>query len=154
MLFAFVSLWLALVVLPDIPMRRSLHRWMVEKPANRLSRVTRGQWMMLGVVLTSVTLCVWIIGQEAPLMIGMGLPDVAMIASSVELSSLLDITVTAMLLSAGVRWKSVVQAMRARVGRARTGSPRRQRRAQRPRRPARNATNDDDPAPLWLNAAA
>lgn len=153
MLVAFISLWLALVVLPDIPMRRGLRRWMVELPADRLSRVTRGQWMMLGLALASAALCVWIIGQEAPLLIGMGLPDVAMIASSVELSSLLDVAVTAMLLSAGVRWRDRVQAMRARVWRARAGAARRQR-ARRTRRPVRKAANDDDPAPLWLNAAA
>lgn len=153
MLIAFVSLWLALVLLPDIPMRRGLRRWMVERPADRLSRVTRGQWLMLGLVLASVALCIWIIGREAPLLIGMGLPDVAMIASSVELSSLLDVAVTAMLLSAGVRWRSMVQAMRATIWRARAGSARRQR-ARRTRRPQRSATNDDDPAPVWIMVAA
>ena len=153
MLIAFVSLWLALVLLPDIPIRRGLRHWMVELPAERLSRVTRGQWLMLGLVLASAALCVWIIGREAPLMIGMGLPDVAMIAFSVVLSSLLDVAVTAMLLSAGVRWRSMAQAMRARVWPARAGSARRQR-ARRTRRPQQSATNDDDPAPVRIMAAA
>lgn len=153
MIVGFLVLWAMLLWLPDIPMRRGLRRWMVEVPAERLGRVTRGQWLMLGLVLASVVLCVWLIGREAPMLIGMGLPDMALVASSMEMTSLLDAAVTALVLAAGVRWKSVAQAMRARLRIGRPGTARR-RRARRVHRPGRTGANDDDPAPALLPLAA
>lgn len=137
---------------PDSLFGRALRRPLVEWPAQRLSRLTRGQI----VCLFALTLLLWaaiaLLGREIVQILSMAMPDTLAWFAAFDFSVVADALVAAVLLATQLRLRRTLTGLRALLSR-----PRRDGRAARPRarrrpRPSR-ADNDDDPAPVRTLAA-
>lgn len=147
MIVAFFGLLLTMLVAGDTAIGRFLHRWMVEKPAARLARISRMQVVVVALLTAIGAGAFWMLGHDGLAMFGMALPELAGLLASVEVTGLIDAAITATLAATSVRWRAVRAAAVQRLRSARTRAVR-TRRADRPA-----ASNDDeDPAPA-LRAA-
>ncbi len=138
MLAILVGLWASLLLARGTPAGALLHRWLVEAPAHRLSKITRGHLLFAGLTLAIIVSVIWVLQSDGRMILSMGLPEFFSFAAAVDLSAILDLAVVA-----------VIAATTLRVGAIRTWlvqriAPRRPRarrpRAQRTRKPA----NDDE----------
>lgn len=150
-IFLFTA-FLVIRTAPDTFLGRVLHRALVEWPAEKLSRLTRGQavcWLGFGLALWAA---VAVLGGDAVRMVGMALPETAAWFAAFDVSMLADILVAAALVATQTR----VSGMRARLQSALTRAGRR---SPRPRAPRRRRTigpkpdNDEEPAPRFALAA-
>jgi hypothetical protein len=135
-------LWLLLLAGRGTPVGQLLHQVLVQGPARRLSRITRGQVMLallLGVLVIGL---VWLLEEEGRLLVAMGLPEVASYAAAVDLAGFLDLAGVAFVAAGSVRVRALFARLRQRPIRAR----RPKQRSTRPRRVARGA-NDDEGRP-------
>ncbi|KQN19580.1 hypothetical protein ASE86_14090 [Sphingomonas sp. Leaf33] len=146
---ALLLTWGALALAGDTPAGRALRRMLVDRPAARLSRITRGHVTLAIVLFGGTGLIVAVLGHEGARIIAMGLPELASWITMFEVTAYLDaavavVTAVSMTRIAGLRaWVRTLPL----PGRARGRAPRRQRTAQRLRKPA----NDDEPG--WAVAA-
>ncbi|GLR47866.1 hypothetical protein [Sphingomonas astaxanthinifaciens] len=144
MLYLFVAVIALLRWIPDIPLSRSLHRWLVEEPVRQLSQFNRAKLFFLVIMLTLM-----VAGAETIVMLGSAELAMAFAWQLALYADALTVTLTAALL---VRARPVTALIA--VG-ARALLPRRAGRARRRQRVAaeRTSANDDDPA-LALALAA
>jgi hypothetical protein len=145
MAFAFflASLVAVMLLAPETPIARSLHRNLVEEPLRLAARFERKHVLFLVVGLASLQSFAMVLPAE-----------VAMIMAW-DLTVYVDLLITSWTLSAFARLRSMRAWMALQAGRLR---PRRRARvrARRIRRSAerRSAANDDDPAPFVVPLAA
>ena len=150
MTVALLFAWFALLVLPDVPARRALERVLVEAPARKLNHINKGLVIvtvaiaMLGLVLFHF------LEQDGLLLLNMAAPELAMMLGSVEMTTLIDVVASALMLSAGLRLKSVFAQVAAMFP---ARAPRRTR-ARRTRSERTIAANDDEDRPAGLQLAA
>ena len=150
MTVALLFAWFALLVLPDVPARRALERVLVEAPARKLNHINKGLVIvtvaiaMLGLVLFHF------LEQDGLLLFNMAAPELAMMLGSVEMTTLIDVVASALMLSAGLRVKSGFAQVTAVFG---TRAPRRIR-ARRTRLERTIVANDDEDRPAGLQLAA
>lgn len=143
MIVAMLGLWLTMLVAGDTPSGRWLRRWMVEKPAARLSRISR---MQVAVVLLLAAIgggAFWLLGHDGLGLFGMALPELTGLLASVEVTAFIDAAIAMAFVATSVRWSAVVRQLRG-------GRPR----AIRPRRRERPAPSNDDEDPARLRLAA
>lgn len=147
MIVALLGLWLALLVAGDTPAGRFLNRWMVDWPAERLGRISRGAvltWLMLGLV---GLLMFWLLEEEGLRLFSMALPEIAGWMAAFEVGTLVDALAAVALAASALR----VGAMRHWIA-SRLPAPRRAKRARRSR-PAARASNEDEDGPALPRAA-
>jgi hypothetical protein len=132
------TVWTAMVVARGTPIGDALHRMLVEAPARRLSRISRGQILFLLLTLSIIVSLVWVLENDGRMLVTMGLPEFLGFATAIDLSALLDLAAVAVIAAATVRVRTVVTWLSHKV------APRRPRarrtRVQRLRPPA----NDDE----------
>jgi hypothetical protein len=141
-----ILLLIALLVIrtgPDSLLGRALRRPLVDWPAARLARLTRGQIICLAGVALLIWAGVALLGHESMRIMSMAMPDTLAFLATFDLSVVVDALVAAALLSAQLRIRSIAANLRNR--RRRPGRRQRAARAPRRARPAK-ADNDDDPA--------
>ena len=138
---AVVGLWLAMWAAGDTPIGRTLRRWMVERPAARLSRISRGQ-ILLFLTLAGIALAlIWLLENDGRMLVAMGLPDVMSFAVAIDLASLLDVAAVAVVAASTVHLRTITAWLRRRP------TPRRPHaRSVRIRR-ERSPANDDEDRP-------
>lgn len=148
MIGAMILVWLALVAAGRTPVGRMMRIILVERPAVWLSRLTRGQVLLMGASLLLAVLLFWILEEEGLRMVGMYAPELMGMLASVELTSAIDVLAVAVASMATGRMRAALHWMRARL-------PARSGRAARPRRrPTQRVANDEDgPAVRWSRAA-
>lgn len=145
MAFAFflASLVAVMLLAPETPIARSLHRNLVEEPLRLAARFERKHVLFLVVGLASLQSFAMVLPAE-----------MAMIMAW-DLTVYVDLLIASWTLSAFARLRSMRAWMTLQAGRLR---PRRRARvrARRIRRSAerRSAANDDDPAPFAVPLAA
>jgi hypothetical protein len=135
---------------PDSLLGKALRRPLVDWPAARLARLTRGQIICLAGFALLIWAGVALLGRESMQIMSLAMPDTLAFLATFDLSVLVDALVAAALLSAQLRIRGVAANLRNRV--RRSGRQHRAARARRRARPAR-ADNDDDPAVNWMLAA-
>lgn len=142
MLLAIViGTWAMLLAARGTPIGAAMRRWLVEKPAARLSRIHRRAVLtMLALVLAGLAAW-WVIGHEGILIYGMALPELTAALAMIDLGVMVDVAVMLAVTTASGSWRALRSLLAARLGRARTP------RARRTRRPQRPAANDDGEAP-------
>jgi len=133
-------LWLA----PETPTGRMLHHWMVEWPADRLSRVSSAKIVMLAGGLLLVSVLLWLEAGDALGVLGMAGPETLGWFVTFEISSFADVLAVAAL--AWSSWRGGYTKLRPSkvIGRVRAGC-RRMRRTRSTRATKGPAANDDDP---------
>ena len=147
-IFLFTAL-LVIRTAPDSLPGRALGRWLVDWPAVRLSRLTRGQiicWLGFAMVLWAGLA---LLGHEAMQVFSMAMPETLAWFAAFDLSVVADALVAAALIGAQLRFRRIRARLRfapRRLGRRRAARARR-----RPRAP--KADNDDHPAEDQVLAA-
>ena len=143
MLYLFASLIALLRLVPDIPLSRSLHRWVVEEPARHLSEFDRTRLIFLIIVLA-----IMVAGAETIVMLGSTEFAMAFAWQVAVYTDAMVITLTAAVLARARPILTIAGVM------ARALLPRRAPRARRRQRVAaeRRNANDDDPAGLVIAA--
>jgi hypothetical protein len=147
MILALLGVLATMLVAGDTPIGRSLHRWLVEKPAARLARISRVQVAVVLLLAATGAGAFWLLGHEGLQLFGMMAPELTGLLASVEVMGLLDAAITVALIASSVRWNAVRTAVIPRLRGSRTRA-RRTRRAERPT----PANDDEDPAELRLVA--
>jgi hypothetical protein len=149
-----ILLLMALLVIrtgPESLLGQALRRPLVDWPAARLARLTRGQVICLAGVALLIWAGVALLGRESMQIMSMAMPDTLAFLATFDLSVLADALIAAALLSTQLRLRGVAAKLRSRL--RRSGGRRIARaRARRRARPAK-ADNDDDPAAGWVLAA-
>lgn len=141
MSIALLILWMALLAARGTPAGRAMRRVMVEAPARRLSRVTRGHILLAIVTLSLIVGAIWLLDNDGRMIVSMGLPDFLSFAAAVDLSALLDLAAVAVIAATTIRFRAVGAWLRQTI------APRRPR-ARRPRvRRQRPPANDDERRP-------
>lgn len=137
-----LGLWLLSRAADGTPIGRTMRRWLVERPAERLSRISRGQVLLMLTLAGIAIALVWLLEDDGRMLVAFGLPDVAGLAVAIDLGTLLDVTLVAIVAASTIRVRAVVASLRARP------MPRRPRprtvRTRRPRPPANDG--EDRPA--------
>lgn len=131
-------LWLALFAAGDTPIGRAMRRMLIEHPARRLSRWSRGQVLLVVLTLMVAAAILWVMADEGRLLLGMFGPEVAGALTTFEVSAWLDALVTLAATASALRVRGMRQWLATRMRRG--GRPRAVR-ARRVRRPG--AANDD-----------
>jgi hypothetical protein len=148
---AFLIIWCA----PDTFVGMALRRGLVLWPAERLSRLTRGQivcWLGLGLL---VWLAAVVTEGEALILLGAALPDTLAFFTMFEVTTLVDILIAAALISTQAGLKATAQRLRTLLGTLarrivpRARAPRRHRRTE-----TTKAANDDGDGPAFAYALA
>lgn len=132
---------------PESPLGKALRRPLVDWPAEKLARLTRGRIMTLVLIGLLITAGIAVIGKEAMQIMMMAMPETLAWLATIDLSILVDALVAAALLSGHLRLRGTMARLRG-IRRGAGRQPRARRRA----RPAK-ADNEDDPAAYWALAA-
>lgn len=130
---------------PDSLPGRALRRGLVEWPAAKLSRLTRGQlvcWFGFGLMLWAA---VAVLGGDAVRLLSMAMPETIAWLAMFDLSILAEALVAAALIATQTRLRGVAVMVRAALSR-RSARPR-ARAPRRRRTPAPKPDNDEEPAP-------
>ena len=138
---ALLGLWLAIWAADGTPIGRTLRNWMVERPALRLSRVTRGQILLLLVLAGAALALIWLLENDGRMLVAMGLPDVVSLAIAIDAASLLDLALVAVVAASAIRVRAVADWIRP------TARPRRPRNRVTRTRRTRLPANDDEERP-------
>ena len=135
-----LTLWLAMIAARGTPAGAILHRILVEAPARRLSRVTRGHLLFGLLTLSIVVSVIWLLDNDGRMLVTMGLPEFLGFATAIDLSALLDLAAVAVIAATTIRFRAVGTWVRQTI------APRR--RARRPRvKRQRPPANDDERRP-------
>ena len=135
-MFVALALWCTLLLAPETPIGRAIARWTVTKPAARLNRITRGQVMLVVLMASGVGLLTWLIGHEAVRLMAMGTPELAVWATTFEVTAYLDAFAAIVAAASAARFGMIRAWVRSVV----TRRPAREHRARR----TRAAANDDE----------
>ena len=136
---------------PDSLLGRALRRTLVDWPAARLVRLTRGQlvcWLGFGLALWAA---VAIVGGDAVRMMSMAMPETVAWLSMFDMSILADALIAAALIATQARLGTVKAQLREVFAR-RQARPRARARRRR-RTAAPKPDNDEEPAPAFQLAA-
>ena len=140
----FFGLWLILWFAPKTPTGRMLSHWMVEWPADRLSRVSLSTLVMLAGGLLLVSVLLWLEAGDALRVLGMAGPETIGWFLTFEISSFADVLAAATL--AWSSWSGGAARLRPSnvIRRVRAGY-RRMRRTRSTKATKSPVANDDDP---------
>lgn len=134
---AALALWCTLLIAPDTPIARAIRGWTVVRPAARLNRVTRGQVLLVLLLVSGASLIVWLMGHEAVRMMAMSLPELATWITMFEVTAYLD-ALAAIVAAASTARFGAVRLWLGTVLRRRPATPR----ARRTKPGVRIAAND------------
>jgi len=133
-----LTLCMAMVVARGTPVGDGLHRILVEAPARQLSRIARGQFLLMLLTLSIIIALVWLLENDGRMLVTMGLPEFLGFATAIDLSALLDLAAVAVIAATTIRFRAVTSWLRHQI------APRRPR-ARRPRvQRLRPPANDDE----------
>ena len=132
----FLGCWAMLLIGPDTAIGRLLRHTMIDTPCRLLSRITRGQVLLVLLMLICVVATIALLADDGRMLVAMGLPEAVSFATAIDLSALLDLAAVAVLTTGTVR----LRALRGRITARRVRPTPRARRTRAVRPPA----NDDD----------
>lgn len=146
-LFTMIASWVVVVAFPKTPVGIALRHALIENPAARLLRVTRGDAAVMFMLMLTAAM-VTLVGEGDGIgMLAMGAPDVAVWITTFEVSAYVDILIALGAAASGLRLRGAVAryaGIFARGGRARATDRARRSRKMRPS----EADNDDEPGLL------
>ncbi len=146
-LFTMIACWVVIAAAPDTAVGIALRHALIDRPAARLLRVTRGNAAVMFLLMLTAGL-VTLLGEGDGIgMLAMGAPDVAVWITTFEVSAYVDILIALGAAASSLRLRGAVAryaGVFARGGRLRaTGRARRSRRMR-----SSIADNDDEPGLL------
>ena len=98
---------------PETPIAGALHRWLVAMPAARLSRISRGQWVIAGAALIGVALVVTIFEQDGMMLLSIGSPELLPVLASLELSAYVDVLTGLAMVAMAAQFGAMTMTMKA-----------------------------------------
>lgn len=146
LLLGMLGLWALLFAARGAPIGDALNRWLVEKPAARLSAIHR-QTVLAALALGAIAFaCWWVIGHEGILVYSMMLPELTALLAMIDLGVMLDVALVVVAGAASGSWRT----FRAMLPQRFAGRTPRARRTRAPRKPA---ANDEGDGPAFALAA-
>ncbi len=142
--------WAALLLAGTTRTGRFMRTLLIERPAARLNRFTRGQAIFAAVLMLFAGLIFWIAGEAGLRFASLYAPELIGLLASVEFTAAIDAIAVAIATATSVRLRGVVAWVKMRL----PGQGSRTRRTQRTRRPRPPANDADGPAPTLLAWAA
>jgi len=146
-LFTMIACWVAIAAFPKTPIGIALRHVLIDRPAARLLRVTRGDAAVM-VLLMLTAAIVTLVGEGDGIgMLAMGAPDVAVWITTFEVSAYVDVIIALGAAASGLHLRGAIARYAgtfARGGRARATDRARRSRKMRPS----EADNDDEPGLL------
>ena len=136
-----LGLWMAMIVARGTPLGDALHRMLIEAPARRLSRISRGQFLFLLLTLSIIVSLVWLLENDGRMLVTMGLPEFLGFATAIDLTALLDLAAVAVIAATTTRFRAVTSWLRHLI------APRRPRARRTRVRQLRPPANDDEGRP-------
>lgn len=146
LLLGMLGLWALLISARRTPIGATLHRWLVEKPAARLSAIHRQTILVALALISAAFVCWWVIGHEGILVYSMMLPELTALLAMIDLGVMLDVALVVVAGAASGSWR----AIRALLPQRTAGRSPRARRTRASRKPA---ANDDGEGPAFALAA-
>ncbi len=144
------GLWLMMWIGRDTPIGRGLHRALVEAPCRWLASISRGQILLVILILAVVVGIIWLFENDGRMLVAMGLPEAMGFATAIDLSALLDLAAVAVIAAGTVRMRAVKGWLATRF--TRPASRQRHSRTRRTPRPKPPSANDDDRPAIPLAA--
>jgi hypothetical protein len=151
MMTIVLGLWSLVLLAPETPIGRFLRRALVVAPAARLSRITRGEVLLVLLLVGGIGIVGALLGQEGVRLLSMGAPELASFLTAFEITAYLDAlaAVVALYSTTNLRTlKARVVALLPRKANPRSA------RARRTARPARDGAANDDEHPGGIARAA
>jgi hypothetical protein len=143
---ALLGLWLALLVAGHTPTGRTLRRALIEAPARWLMRWSRGDLLLMLLLVAGAALVIWLMENEGRLLLAMFGPEVVSTLMMLELGTWLDGVVTLVAMGSALRLRGLRHWLAMRLPGARPRAVR----TRRVRRPS--AANDSEDGPTALAA--
>ncbi len=142
-LFTMIACWVVIAAVPETGVGRAIRHALVDWPAQRLLRFTRGDAAVLFLLMLTAAMVTLVGEGDGIRLLTLAAPDVAIWITTFEVSAYVDILIGLGVAASGLRVRGGIAAF-ARVLTGR-GTARASRRAARLRgvRPAK-ADNDDD----------
>ncbi len=159
MLFSLLLGVLAiLIIFPETPMGRALHRLLVGPLAARLNRVRPGHLIFVGVLIALATGLIMLFEWEGVRLVGMAAPEVVSWLAMFDAAAMLDLAAVAVAMAATTRFRAVRDRVLVMAGQAvtsvRTVLARGRQRSPKVRSTAPRPTRSDDPDPFGAYAFA
>ncbi len=106
------SAMLVMLFAPETPIAKALHRALVAWPARQLSRITRGQVIIVLAAVVVTILTVVIFEQDGLILLRLGSPELLPLLASVELASYVEVITGLAMVAMTARFGAVAAAMR------------------------------------------
>ncbi len=146
-LFTIIACWVVVVAFPKTPIGIAFRYALIDRPAARLMRVTRGDAAVM-VLLMLTAAMVTLVGEGDGIgMLAMGAPDIAVWITTFEVSAYVDVIIALGAAASGLHLRGAIAryaGIFARGSRARATDRARRSRKMRPS----EADNDDEPGLL------
>ena len=157
LLIVLLGVLVTLIVFPETPAARMLHRFLIEPPARRMSRVRFGH-MLFGVALTVIGAILFLMFEGEGLRVfGMMAPEVATWFAMFDVALFIDVFAVALALGATNRLRAVrdqiIAGIRLVPGHIRSTLSGRRQRARRDTSTTARPKRSDDPDPFGAGYA-
>ena len=103
-----VAMWVA----GDTPVGRTMRLWLVERPAARLSRISRGHILLFLILASIAVALIWLLENDGRMLVAMGLPDVLGLAVAIDAASLIDLALVAVIAVSTIRVRAIMNWLR------------------------------------------
>ena len=142
-LFTMIACWAVIAAFPETPVGAAIRRALVDRPAARLLRFTRGDAAVLFLMMLTAAMVTLVGEGDGIRLLTLAAPDVAIWITTFEVSAYVDILVALGAAGSGLRVRGAVARFASAL--TRRGTARVRARATRSRRVRSSAAaNDDD----------
>ncbi|RMB34238.1 hypothetical protein C8J47_1959 [Sphingomonas sp. PP-F2F-G114-C0414] len=142
-LFTAVACWLAMATAPQTPIGNAMRRVLIDKPAARLARFTRGDAAVM-VLLMLTAAMVTLVGEgDGIRLLTLAAPDVAIWITTFEISAYVDILMALAAAASSLRVRSLMTRWLS-VFTRRPGAKAHKRAIRSRKMQSTDADNDDD----------
>lgn len=148
-LFTAIACWLIMAGASQTPLGKAMHRMLVDAPAMRLSRFTRGDAAVIVLMMIAAAMVTLVGEGDGIRVLTLAAPDIAIWITTFEMSAYLDIVMALAAAAAGLRVRGMARYLGV-VGRHPAAKARK--RATRSRR-TRPIVGDNDDDRHWRGVA-
>ncbi|MEG3083051.1 hypothetical protein U1707_05315 [Sphingomonas sp. PB2P12] len=103
-----IACWLVLVAAPETAIGKTIRRVLIDRPAARLARFSRGDAAVMFLLMMAAAMVTLVGEGDGIRLVALAAPDVAIWIATLEVSAYLDVLVTLAAAVSGLRIRSVM----------------------------------------------